>query len=506
MGKVYLLGAGPGDPGLLTIKAQEVLSVADVVVYDYLANAGFLDSCRPGAELIYVGKKGGEHTLSQEGINELLLEKARAGKTVARLKGGDPYVFGRGAEEAEQFLAGGVEWEVVPGVTSAVAGPAYAGIPLTHRDFASSVTFITGHEDPKKEQSAHNWEALAQSNSTLVFFMGVKNLARITRNLIQNGLDPQTPAALIRWGTTCEQQSLVAPLTEISRQAAEQGVKPPALLVVGRVVELRDTLNWFEKRPLLGKGVVVTRAREQASSLLRTLQDLGACCYQFPTIAIKPLPDYSKLHQIFGNLADYDWLIFTSVNGVKIFWQELRGQGLDSRALGSCQVAAIGPATADALRDQGIEPDFVPEKYMAEHVVQGLLERGASQARVLLPRAEKAREILPQALGRAGARVDVLPVYRTELAQESGQSILEAINEGKVQYITFTSSSTVDNFFRLIPPAELKPHVPGKINLACIGPITARTLEGYGFLADLQPETYTISGLVQCLQERAATS
>ncbi|MCF8104706.1 MAG: uroporphyrinogen-III C-methyltransferase [Desulfohalobiaceae bacterium] len=506
MGKVYLLGAGPGDPGLLTLKAREVLSSADCVVYDYLANERFLDDCRSDAELVYVGKKGGEHTLSQEGINELLVQKALEGKRVARLKGGDPYVFGRGAEEAEQLLEAGVEFEVVPGVTSAVAGPAYAGIPLTHREYASSVTFITGHEDPKKKKSAHNWKALAQSGSTLVFFMGVKNLARITDNLLKAGLAPETPAALVRWGTTCEQESLAAPLAEISERAREQNMKPPALLVVGQVVELREKLNWFEKLPLFGKGVVVTRAREQASSLLRILQDQGACCYQFPTIAIKALDDYSGLHRAFRNLTTYDWLIFTSVNGVRVFWKELAGQGLDSRSLGGCLVAAIGPATAGALRERGIEPDFVPDKYVAEHVVQGLVQRGISRARILLPRAEKARDVLPEALVKAGAEVDVLPVYRTRPAEESGVKILEAIREGKVHFITFTSSSTVENFFHLVSAKDLSMYVPGQVKLACIGPVTAGTLQRHGFQADLQPEDYTVSGLAGCLRQAVACS
>ncbi len=504
MGKVYLLGAGPGDPGLLTIKAKEILSFADCVVYDYLANERFLDGCRPDAELVYVGKKGGAHTLSQEGINELLVQRAGEGKSVARLKGGDPYVFGRGAEEAEQLLAAGAAFEVVPGVTSAVAGPAYAGIPLTHREYASSVTFVTGHEDPKKAKSAHNWKALAQSGSTLVFFMGVKNLNRITDNLRKAGLAPETPAALVRWGTTCEQESLAAPLAEISKLAREQNMKPPALLVVGRVVELREKLNWFENLPLLGKGVVITRAREQASSLLRILQDQGACCYQFPTIEIKPLDDYSRLHQAFEDLAGYDWLIFTSVNGVKVFWKELTGQSLDSRALGGCFVAAIGPATADALRERGIEPDFVPDEYVAEDVVKGLVQRGVSKARILLPRAERAREVLPEALAKAGAEVDVLPVYRTRPAEGSGEKILQALCEGKIHFITFTSSSTVENFFRLVSAKDLSLYIPGQVKLACIGPVSAGTLQRHGFQADLQPEDYTVSSLARCLRQAAS--
>ena len=503
MACVYLLGAGPGDPGLLTLKAKRILETADVVVYDYLANRAFLDFCRPEAEILYVGKKGGDHTLPQDQINDLLVEKATAGKTVARLKGGDPYVFGRGAEEAEELLEAGVHFEVVPGVTSAVAGPAYAGIPLTHRNYASSVSFITGHEDPNKPESAHNWQALASGTSTLVFFMGVKNLSHISARLIENGLDPETPAALVRWGTTCEQTSLAAPLHSIAEAAQEQGMRPPALLVVGQVVRLRETLGWFEKKPLLGCRVVVTRAREQASSFRSILEEKGACCVQFPTITIDPLPDYSEVQATISQLAAYEWCVFTSVNGVIWFWKELQRAGLDSRALGGRQVAAIGPATADKLREKGIEPDFVPQKYVAEHVVEGLIARGVQGKKVLLPRAEVAREILPETLRGAGADVRVVPVYRTGLAQqtEDEDRLRVALEAGEIRYVTFTSSSTVENFFSRIPPETIAPYIGSSLRLACIGPITAKTLQSFGFTADVAPEEYTIPALAQALEE-----
>jgi len=503
MACVYLLGAGPGDPGLLTLKAKRILETADVVVYDYLANKAFLNFCRPEAEILYVGKKGGDHTLPQDKINDLLVEKAKAGKVVARLKGGDPYVFGRGAEEAEELLEAGMDFEIVPGVTSAVAGPAYAGIPLTHRKYASSVSFITGHEDPDKPESAHNWQALAAGTSTLVFFMGVKNLPHISSSLIANGMDPETPAALVRWGTTCEQTSLAAPLHAIAEEAQKQGMRPPALLVVGQVVRLRETLGWFEKKPMLGCRVVVTRAREQASSFLSLLEEKGACCLQFPTIAIEALSDYGEVQEAIGTLGEYDWLIFTSVNGVIWFWKELQRAGLDSRALGGRQVAAIGPATADKLREKGIEPDFVPEKYVAEHVVEGLLARGVAGKKVLLPRAEVAREVLPRQLREAGTEVRVLPVYRTGLAQQGEEEaqLLEDLQAGKVQYVTFTSSSTVENFFSRIPAETIAPYVGTSLRLACIGPITANTLQQYGFTAQVEPEEYTIPALAQALEE-----
>ncbi|MFP4391984.1 MAG: uroporphyrinogen-III C-methyltransferase [Desulfohalobiaceae bacterium] len=501
MGKVYLVGAGPGDPGLLTLKGRELLARADVVVYDFLANQQFLDFCSAQAELIYVGKRGGEHTLSQGDINSLLVEKASQGLEVVRLKGGDPYIFGRGAEEAEELVQAGIGFEVVPGITSAVAAFAYAGIPLTHRKYASSLSLITGHEDADKKESSLNWSALAKSASTLVFFMGVKNLASIVRNLIQAGMPKDKPAALVRWGTTCRQQTICSSLQDIAREAEQQGMRPPALFLVGEVARLRPKLSWFEERSLLGQGVIVTRAREQASSLLAMLEELGACCYQFPTIKIQELQDYSLVDQELANLQNYQWLIFTSVNGVCHFWRRLRALNMDSRKLGGCKVAAIGPATADRLRQEGIEPDFVPDKYVAEHVLQGLLQRGIQGSRVLIPRAETAREVLPKELEQAGAEVRVLPVYRTVLAGENQQEILQALQQGGIQFVTFTSSSTVHNFFQLISAKEFANYVNSGLRLACIGPVTAKSLEEYGFQADVLPQEYTIPGLVQALEQ-----
>lgn len=504
MPKVYLLGAGPGDPELITVKAKRLLQSADTVVYDYLANSRLLDWCRPDAEILYVGKKGGAHTLPQEEINALLVKRARAGKVVARLKGGDPYVFGRGAEEAEELLEHGIAFEVVPGVTSAVAAPAYAGIPLTHRRHASSVSFITGHEDPTKAESAHNWEALAQGTSTLVFFMGVKNLPEIAKNLIQAGRSPETPAALIRWGTTCRQQTLVATLRDIAEKAQSQGFRPPSLLVVGEVVSLRDKLNWFEQRPLLGRGVVVTRAREQASDLVAQLESLGACCLEFPTIAIRPLPEDTAILKAAARLDQYDWLVFTSVNGVRMFWKVLHELAMDARALANIQVAAIGPATAQELSLQGIRADFVPEKYVAEDIVRGLLARDVNGKRVLIPRAQEAREVLPQELTSAGARVEVLPVYRTLPENKEVKNFLAALDKGEIQYITFTSSSTVTNFFAAVDKDVLRQHRDA-VRLVCIGPVTHRTLQSHGFQADIEPADYTIPGMVEAILAHART-
>ena len=490
--KVYLIGAGPGDPGLLTIKGKDILEKADVVVYDYLANDTLLGYARPDAERIYVGKVAGNHALPQDGINKLIIEKAKEGKIVARLKGGDPYIFGRGGEEAEELLDAGVPFEEVPGISSTIAGPAYAGIPLTHRSFSSSVTLITGHENPDKPGSVHNWKALAASANTLVFVMGMKNLPDIARNLIEAGLSPDTPAALVHWGTTAKHRSLAATLGTLHEEGVRQGFTNPSVIIVGKVVTLRDRLNWFEQKPLLGRSVVVTRAREQASGLAAQLADLGAEVIQFPTIAIKPLEDYSSVDAAVRNLGAYDWLIFTSANGVKCFWERLEAQGLDARALYGLQVAAIGPATAQAVRTHGIAPDFVPEAYIAESVAEGLIGLGMD--------GKKVREVLPEELRKAGAQVDVLPVYETVPAAAHRDEVLQRLEAGTLDAVTFGSSSTVDNFFAQIPADTIRNQPEEKrVKFASIGPVTTKTLAKYGFACDIQPEDFTIPALVKAL-------
>jgi uroporphyrinogen III methyltransferase/synthase len=498
--KVYLIGAGPGDPGLLTIKGREALSKADVIVYDYLANAVFLNFARKDAEILYVGKKGGEHTLPQEEINQLIVNKAKEGKTVARLKGGDPYMFGRGGEEAEELVDAGIPFEVVPGVTSAIAASAYAGIPLTHRSYASSVTFATGHEDPTKPESAHNWEALAKSASTLVFFMGMKNLPEISAKLIAAGMPPRTPAAIIRWGTTPRHKSLVGTLKSLPADAARHGFGAPGLIIVGKVVSMRNKLDWFEKKPLLGKGVVVTRAREQASEMAALLADHGANVIQFPTIEVHPLEDYSEVRKTLGYISSYDWVAFTSVNGVAHFFGQMRAIGVDARALAGCKVAAIGQATAGALMKRGIKADFVPERFVAESAVQGLTALGVSGKRILIPRAKVARDVLPDQLRAAGASVDVLAIYETKPSKAGREEVLEMLRNGEIQCITFGSSSTVENFIDLIPACKLKEYPD--LKFACIGPITAKTLEKYGLTCDFQPTDYTIPALVDILVQK----
>lgn len=502
MSKVYLIGAGPGDPGLFTLKGRQVLESADVVIYDFLANPELLKFCREDAEVLYVGKKGGDHTLPQDEINALIIRKARGGRTVARLKGGDPYIFGRGGEEAEELVAAGIDFEVVPGVTAGVAAAAYAGIPVTHREHTTSVCFITGHEDPTKEASGHNWEVYGKSNSTLVFYMGVKNLPMIADNLMRNGRAPETPVALVRWGTRCNQQSFVSTLEEVASEAAARGFKAPSIIIVGGVCGLHETLNWFEKKPLLGRGVVVTRSREQASELSVQLAEHGACVIEFPTIDIGPIEDDESVEAAIVALPTYNWVVFTSVNGVRSFFAHLDEFGLDARHFAGLEVAAIGPATAAALLERGLRADFVPAKYVAEHVVEGLLSRGVAGKRVLIPRAREAREVLPEELRKAGAEVDVLPVYETRATQRDASEVKAALEAGELHYVTFASSSTVDNFFGLMPEDELRKH-PG-VRFACIGPVTARTLEKHGFTAQVQPEEYTIPALVRALVEDAA--
>ncbi|MEE9610229.1 MAG: uroporphyrinogen-III C-methyltransferase, partial [Desulfatiglandales bacterium] len=397
-GKVYLVGAGPGDPGLLTIKAKECIAQADVVIYDYLANQAFLNYADAEAELIYVGKKGGSHTMSQHDINALIVEKASSGLNVVRLKGGDPFIFGRGGEEAEELVESGVSFEVVPGVTSAIAVPAYAGIPLTHRDYTSTVAFITGHEDPTKEKSDIEWDKLSTAVGTLVFLMGVGNLPRIAESLMEHGRPPETPVAVIYRGTVPEQQTIVGTLQDIAERAQREKIKSPAIIVVGDIVNLRKELNWFENRPLFGRRVVVTRAREQASGFLATLSELGAECIEFPTIEIIPPSSWKHLDKAIHSLESYQWLLFTSVNGVKYFFQRLEALGKDVRDLKGIKIGAIGPKTAQAIHEKGIRLDLVPDEYRAEAVVEAFKKLETKAFRVLLPRAAQAREILPQEL------------------------------------------------------------------------------------------------------------
>jgi uroporphyrinogen III methyltransferase / synthase len=497
-GKVYLVGAGPGDPGLLTLRGKELLELAEVVIYDYLANEEFLKFTHPQAEHIYVGKKGGAHTMSQEEINRLLVQKGRD-RVVVRLKGGDPFVFGRGGEEAQVLVAAGIPFEVVPGVTAAIAVPAYAGIPLSHRDYAASMAFITGHERGDQADSKIAWEKLATGVGTLVFFMGVKNLPEICRSLMAHGRTSATPVAVIRWGTTPEQRTVTGTLQDIAERVAQANLKPPAITVVGEVVRLREELNWFEQRPLFGHRVVVTRAREQASEFKTILTELGAHCIEFPTIAIEPPPSWEPLDAAINSVATYAWVIFTSVNGVRFFMERLRLTGRDVRDLHGVRLAAIGPKTAETLEQYGLRPDLVPNEYRAESILEGLLGEEIKGKRVLLPRAMVARDVLPETLRQRGATVDVVPAYQTVLPRERTTEMMERLRSGEIDCLTFTSSSTVSNFFSLFERGAILPLLKD-VCIACIGPITAKTAEEHGLKVDVMPSEYTITGLVTALR------
>ena len=477
---VYLIGAGAGDFGLLTLKAREMLEIADVVIYDRLADDQILNLC-PNAKKIYVGKESGNHTLKQAEINQLLVEEARKNKIVVRLKGGDPFVFGRGGEEAIFLRENDLPFEIVPGITSAIAVPAYAGIPVTHRGIATSFAVVTGHEDPIKPESSIRWEKLATAVDTLIFLMGIANLPQIVDKLITNGRNPDTPAALIRWGTKSSQEVIVTTL----KDAPNAQIKPPAIFIVGEVVNLREKLIWFENRPLFGKKILVTRARAQASKLSNALKALGAHVIECPTIKIAaPTDNFLKLDAAIQNLRGFDWIIFTSANGVEKFFERLAFHGLDARTLN--KIAAIGSATAEKLLNHGIIADVVPKNFVAESLAESLKELVAGK-KVLLARAEVARDILPESLKNFGAEVTIAPAYQT-LSENPAQIDFDALD-----LITFTSSSTVTNFIANYG-------VP-KVATAAIGTITAQTLEKFGVKAAVVAEEFTINGLVEAIRK-----
>ena len=497
---VYLVGAGPGDPGLITVRGLSLLRRADVVVYDQLANPELLKEAKASAELLYVGKKAGAHAVPQGGINELLVQKARAGLTVVRLKGGDPFVFGRGGEEAEELAAAGIPFEVVPGVTSAVAAPAYAGIPVTHRRYTTLATFITGHEDPAKEASTIPWAALGQNPGTLVFLMGVKNLAENCRRLVAAGRAPETPAAVIQSGTTLTQRTVVGTLATIAARAREVDISPPAVLVVGGVVELAGSLTWWENRPLWGKTVLVTRSRDQASRLVELLNAAGARCLEAPTIEIMPPADYAPLDAALQHLTRYDWVIFTSANGVRAFMDRLFHMGLDVRVLGRARLAVIGPATAQAFRDFYLVAEVVPDTFQAEGLLEVLEPKLLGGTRLLLARAEQARDVLPEGLTRLGVKVDVAPVYRAVPPPSLPPEAAGALAAGRVDILTFTSSSTVRNFAGLVGPERFQ-KLAARAAVASIGPITTATLKDFGITPQIEPAAFTIPALAAAIIE-----
>jgi uroporphyrinogen III methyltransferase / synthase len=546
-GLVSLIGAGPGDPGLITVKGFQRLQAADVVIYDYLANAELLEACRDDVELIYVGKQAGRHTLSQDEINALLVEHGRSGKRVARLKGGDPYIFGRGGEEADVLQQAGIAWEVVPGITAGVAAPAYAGIPVTHRELASSVAFITGHEDPTKPETAINWQQLATAIDTLVFYMGVGNLPEIAGKLIANGRDPHTPVAVIRWGTKPQQEVVTGTLATIAATVAAAGLKPPAITVVGDVVRLRERLRWFDNRPLQGKRIIVTRAREQASALSERLREAGAAPIEYPVIAFAPPEDWTPLDQALAKLDEYQWIIFTSVNGVRFLVERMRAFDMSPALLHHHRIGAIGPATAKELESVGLHATFVPSEFVAEAVIEQIGD--VAGQRILLPRADLAREALADGLTAKGAQVDNVVAYRTVLGteeqrtknngttgqennattateeqrttnngttgqenngtQSEGDPVVRMLRDGQIDAVTFTSSSTVKNFFARLEQSGMsgdEAHtLLASVTVAAIGPITARTARDFGLNVAIEAERYTIDGLMSALIEAFGT-
>ena len=495
-GRVSLVGAGPGDPGLITIKGIRCLEAADVVVYDRLVDHRLLDHARPGAELIDVGKLAGRLGSRQEDINTLLVARANEGRYVVRLKGGDPFVFGRGGEECEVLHAEGIPFEVVPGVTSAIAAPAYAGIPLTHRGLASSFTVVTGSEEPGKSGPSIPWDSLAHCDGTLVVLMGWESLPRTVEALLKHGRALSTPVALVRWGSEPHQATVVGTLADIVDKAASAGLSPPVVAVIGEVVGLRDKLRWFDNLPLFGKRVLVTRTRDQAGALSALLSQRGAHAIEVPAIEIQPMADYSTLDAAISRLHGYAWVIFTSVNAAQVVFERLEELGMDARAFGPSKVAAIGPATSSSLREHGIVADFVPDAFVAEAIVAGLKERGLESGTVLLPRADIAGDALTKGLAALGVTVEEVAAYRTVKPKDSADLIGKVLSGG-VDVATFTSSSTVINLAQLLNGNF---DALSNATVACIGPVTASTGRELGLKVDIVALEHTMPGLVHALE------
>ncbi|RED64101.1 uroporphyrinogen-III C-methyltransferase [Cohnella lupini] len=506
-GIVYLVGAGPGDPKLITVRGLEALKRSDVIVFDRLAGPQLLNHARPDAERIYVGKLPDRHTMKQEDINQLLVDLALQGKTVIRLKGGDPTVFGRVGEEADLLQKNGILYEIIPGITSAIAVPAYAGIPVTHRDMASSFSVITGHESPDKLDHSIYWDKVTNATGTLVFLMGVAKIGYISEQLIKHGRSVDTPVALVQWGTRAEQRTVVGTLGDIDEKVKAANLKPPAVIVVGDVVRQRETLSWIEKKPLFGQRILVTRARSQASELLAKIDDLGGETYEFPVIETK-WPTSSEavqaIERALGQADDYDWVMLTSVNGVEFFFGWLDRCGIDIRRFHRAKFAAVGPMTAEALASRGIRADLLPESFRAESLLESLDGLIVPGQLALLPRGDLARETLPKELKEREVRTVEIDVYETCLAAPRDLWLPEMIAGGEIHVITFTSSSTVINLLEALRQLGLKEPAEALrgVEIACIGPVTAKTAEENGLQVTIIPEKYTIEGLVDALVER----
>ena len=493
-GICYLVGAGPGDPGLLTLKGRACLERAEVVVYDYLCNPALLKWAPESSQKIYAGKKAGSHALSQEDINAVLVEQTRAGKIVVRLKGGDPFLFGRGGEEAEALAEASSPFEVVPGVSSAIAGPAYAGIPVTHRAHNSVLTIFTGHEEPGKPDSSLDYQAIARVPGTKVMLMGVEKLSAITAELLSGGMPSQTPVSLVRWATTGAQQTLAGTLGNIAQRVLETDFKPPAVAIFGQVVALREKLNWFETLALFGKRIAVTRTRQQAGEFVDRLRALGADAFELPTIRIEPPPNKREFYELVADSHIYDWIIFTSPNGVDAFFKAFFEIYRDARDFGCARIAAIGPATAERVRSYHLQVDVQPEKYVAEAIIEALQnETSVENLKFLLPRAEGAREMLAQELTRLGAIVDEAVAYRTVPETDDVTGGIQRFRDEGADMITFTSSSTVENFL------ALKLSIPERIKTASIGPVTSKTMRAHGLKVDVEAKQHDIPGLLEAI-------
>lgn len=508
-GIVYLVGAGPGDLGLFTLKGMRCLKKAEVVIYDFHLNAQILNYIRHNAEFIYAGKRGGHHTMTQDEINAVLVNKANEGKTVCRLKGGDPFVFGRGGEEAQVLAREGIKFEVVPGVSSSIAAPAYAGIPLTHRLYSSSFAVIPGYEDTTKGESAIDWSKLATGVGTLVFLMAVKNVEVLTRKLIENGRSPETPVAVIRWGTRPDQKTIVGDLSSIASIVKEKDIKPPAVMVVGDVVNLRKELKWYDEKPMFGQRILVTR---EHSGGFEELEELGAEIIQFPTVEIVPPESWQDLDSAIDGVNSYDWIIFTSANGVKSFFGRFFERGVDIRDLKGIKICAIGIKTAAEIGRYGLKVDLVPDEFRAEGLIEAFCSGGATSPpdgtppslkgmKFLLPRAEKAREIFPEKVRELGGSIDVPVAYRAIKPELHGKRLKRFLKEGRITVATFTSAATFNNF-RQIMGEEADELLRG-VAIAAIGPVTARAIEKAGTSVDIMPEISTVEAMVEEIRKWA---
>jgi uroporphyrinogen III methyltransferase/synthase len=497
-GKVYLVGAGPGDIGLLTVKGLKCLQKAEVVIYDFHLNAQILNYINHDAEFIYAGKRGGHHTMTQDEINEILVEKAKEGKIICRLKGGDPFVFGRGGEEAEVLVRNGVEFEIVPGVSSSVAAPAYAGIPLTHRLYSSSFAVIPGYEDTTKEESAIDWAKLATGVGTLVFLMAVKNIDVLTQKLIENGRAPDTPVAVIRWGTRPDQKTITGTLSNIVSLVKEKEIKPPAVMVVGDVVKLRETLKWYEKKPMFGHRVLVTREYAEGFELL---EELGAEIIEFSTIEIVPPESYDELDSAIDRVETYDWLIFTSRNSVNYFLKRFFAKDKDIRDLKGIKICAIGTKTAKEIKRYGMKVDLIPDEFRAEGLIKSVQKfksskvKGLKGMRFLLPRAERAREVFPEKIRELGGEIDTPTTYRAVKPEVHGKRLKRFLKEGRISIATFTSAATFNNFMEIM--GEEANELLKGVAIAVIGPVTAMAVEKSGLKVDIMPEEATVEAMVE---------